>query len=234
MTIRDRIADVRGRIGRAAVSAGRDPSDVRLIAVSKTQPPEAVRSAAEAGITDFGENKAQELVHKLPVVGDLGTWHFVGALQTNKTRSVVGRVALIHSVDRIEVAEAISRRAERSGLTQPVLVQVNAAREAAKHGVDPDEAMAFAERVAALEGLDLRGLMTMPPLGRDPESSRPWFQVLADLGARLGDRLSGAAELSMGMSRDFEVAVQEGATMVRVGEAVFGARNPHDRNGPPK
>lgn len=234
MTIRDRVADVRGRIGRAAASAGRDASDVRLIAVSKTWPPEAVRSAAEAGITDFGENKAQELARKLPIVGELGTWHFVGALQTNKARSVVGKVALIHSVDRIEVAEAIARRAERSGLTQPVLVQVNVAREAAKHGVDPDEAMALAASVAGLEGVDVRGLMTMPPFGRDPESSRRWFKVLADLGAMLGDRLSGADELSMGMSNDFEVAVQEGATMVRVGEAVFGARNLHDRGEPPR
>ncbi|MDQ3784134.1 MAG: YggS family pyridoxal phosphate-dependent enzyme [Actinomycetota bacterium] len=234
MTIPDRVAEVRGRIKQAAVSGGRDASDVRLIAVSKTWSPEAVRAAAEAGVTDFGENKAQELAHKLAAVGDLGTWHFVGALQTNKARSVVGKVALIHSVDRIEVAEAISRRAERSGLSQPVLVQVNVAREPGKHGIDPDEAVDFAEGIAALEGVELRGLMTLPPFGRDPESSRPWFKKLADLGAVLRDGLPGATELSMGMSRDFEIAVQEGATMVRVGEAVFGARAPHDRDGPPK
>lgn len=230
MTISDRVAEVRGRIERAAESVGRNASGVRLIAVSKTWPPEAVQAAAEAGITDFGENKAQELAYKLPIVGDLGTWHFVGALQTNKTRSVVGKVGLIHSVDRIEVAEAISRRAQRSELLQPVLVQVNVAREPAKHGVDPDEAMAFAERVAALEGVGLGGLMTMPPFGCDPESSRPWFKKLAGLGVMLGERLPGVPELSMGMSRDFEIAIQEGATMVRVGEAVFGARSLADRS----
>ncbi len=227
MTIHDRVGEVRGRIERAAASARRDPSGIRLIAVSKTWPAEAVREAAEAGITEFGENKAQELTHKLSAVGSLGAWHFVGALQTNKARSVVGRVALIHSVDRIEVAEAIARRAERSGLSQPVLVQVNVSREPAKHGVDPDEAVAFAGCVAALEGVDLRGLMTLPPFGREPELSRPWFRKLAELGALLADVLPGAPELSMGMSRDFEVAIQEGATMVRVGEAVFGARPPH-------
>ncbi|MBA2272580.1 MAG: YggS family pyridoxal phosphate-dependent enzyme [Actinobacteria bacterium] len=225
MTIPDRIAEVRGRIERAAASTGRDASGVRLIAVSKSWPPEAVRAAAEAGISDFGENRAQELTHKLSVVGNVGTWHFVGALQTNKASLVVGKVALVHSVDRIAIAEAISRRAERSGVSQPVLVQVNVAREPAKHGVDPDEVMGFAERVAALEGIELRGLMTLPPFGRDPESSRPWFKKLAGLGAMLADRWAGAPELSMGMSRDFEIAVQEGATMVRVGEAVFGARN---------
>lgn len=229
MTISERVAEVRGRIQRAAESAGRDAAAVRLIAVSKTWPPEAVRAAAEAGVTDFGENKAQELTHKLATAGDhLGAWHFVGALQSNKARSVVGKVVLIHSIDRIEIAEAISRRAGRVGQAQAVLVQVNVAREPAKHGVDPDETIAFAERVAELDGIDLRGLMTMPPFGRDPEASRPWFGKLADLGAKLGDRMPGAAELSMGMSRDYEIAIQEGATMVRVGEAVFGERNRHD------
>ena len=228
MTISDRVAEVRGRIHRAAVSAGRDPAAIRLIAVSKTWPPEAVRAAAEAGVTDFGENKAQELARKLAVAGHLGAWHFVGALQSNKARSVVGRVVLIHSIDRIEIAEAISRRAGGVGLAQAVLVQVNLAREPAKHGVDPDEAIAFAERVAELDGIDLRGLMTMTPFERDPEASRPWFGKLADLGAELGNRVPGAVELSMGMSRDFEIAIQEGATMVRVGEAVFGDRKRQD------
>ena len=226
MTIHDRVAEVQRRIERAAASAGRDASDVRLIAVSKTWPPEAIEEAAEAGITEFAENKAQELTHKLASVGRLGTWHFVGALQTNKVRSVVGRVGLIHSVDRVEVGEAIARRADRSGLSQPVLVQVNVAREQAKHGVDPREAVAFAERIAGLDGVDVRGLMTLPPFGREPEMSRPWFRDLAGLGVLLADVLPGASELSMGMSRDFEVAIQEGATMVRVGEAVFGARSP--------
>ena len=225
MTLPERVAEVRGRIERAAASAGRDASEVRLIAVSKTWPADAVRAAARAGITDFGENKAQELTAKLELVGDVGQWHFVGALQTNKARVVVGRVVLIHSVDRMEIAEAISRRAERSGLVQPVLVQVNTAREPSKHGVDPDEAMALAGRVAGLQGIELRGLMTIPPFAPDPELSRPWFGRLAALGAQVGNRVPGACELSMGMTRDFEIAIQEGATMVRIGEAVFGARD---------
>lgn len=228
MTIQDRIAEVRARIAKAAASAGRDPDRVRLIAVSKTWPADAVRAAADAGVTDFGENKAQELAHKLKLVGDLGKWHFVGALQKNKVRLVVGRVELVHSVDRIEIAEAISRRAERLGVRQPVLVQVNVARESVKHGIDPHEAVAFAERVAGFRGVRLCGLMTMPPFGPDPEGSRPWFQQLAGLGATLNERV-GASELSMGMTRDFEVAIQEGATMVRIGEAVFGERRVQDK-----
>lgn len=228
MTIHDRVAEVRSRIAEAAASAGRDPDRIRLIAVSKNWPADAVRAAADAGITDFGENKAQELAHKLKLVGDLGKWHFVGALQTNKARVVVGRVELVHSVDRVEVAEAISRRAGRMGVTQPVLVQVNVAREPAKHGIDPREAVAFAERVAGLEGVRLCGLMTMPPFGPDPEESRRWFRKLAALGATLTDRV-GASELSMGMTRDFEIAIQEGATMVRIGEALFGERRIQDK-----
>jgi pyridoxal phosphate enzyme (YggS family) len=212
------------RIDRAARARGRDGSSVTLVAISKTFPADVVREAVAAGITDLGENRAQELKEKVSAVGAGPRWHFVGHLQTNKVRYVVGHAALLHSVDRFGLAEAVARRARNMGLVQDVLVEVNVSREAAKQGVEPPRAVALAEEVAALDGLEVRGLMTMAPFVDDPEDARPFFAELADLGATLAGRLPGATELSMGMSRDFEVAVEEGATIVRVGEAIFGPR----------
>jgi hypothetical protein len=191
--------------------------------VSKGFSVDAIERAIRAGITDLGENRAQELKQKLAVVSSPATWHFVGHLQTNKVRHVGGRVALVHSVDRLGLADALSQRARVQGLIQPVLIEVNVAGEVAKHGAEPAEAVGLAEAVDALEGLSVRGLMALAPAG-SPEAARPYFEDLAALGDRVVDRVPTAVELSMGMSGDFEVAVEAGATIVRIGEAIFGPR----------
>ncbi len=224
MTLEERIAEVRERIGAAARRAGRDPSEISLVAVSKMFPVSAIAAAADAGVTDFGENRAQDLAHKAALVGDRVHWHFVGALQRNKVRTVVGTAGLIHSVDRLEVARAISRRAEAIGTIQRVLIEVNVSGEASKAGVEPAGTRKLSEDVAALDGVELRGLMTIPPRTEDPEASRPYFERLADLRESALLSPAAASELSMGMTGDFEVAVETGATIVRIGEAIFGPR----------
>jgi pyridoxal phosphate enzyme (YggS family) len=212
------------RIERAALRVGRAREDVRVVAVTKTFPADVVLEALDAGIRDIGENRAQELRDKATVVGDRAVWHFVGQLQTNKVRHVVGIARLIHSIDRYGLAEAVARRARAIGVDQEVLIEVNIAGERTKHGVEPAGAVALAEEVAALEGVAVKGLMAIPPAGRDPEGSRGYFKELAVLRDRLVARLPEAFELSMGMTSDFEVAVEEGATIVRIGEALFGRR----------
>ncbi|CAN5615973.1 YggS family pyridoxal phosphate-dependent enzyme [soil metagenome] len=224
MTIADNLEAVNQRIARAARGAQRDPAGVSLVAVSKTHPAPVLMEALDAGVCDLGENRAQELREKAGVIGDRATWHFIGHVQTNKVRHVVGVAALVHSVDRMSVAEAVARRAEALGVSQDVLIEVNVSGEATKHGVAPEDTAAFASDVSALDGVALRGLMTMPPWPHDPEQSRPHYRRLARLRDELVSVLPGAAELSMGMTRDFEVAIEEGATIVRVGEAIFGPR----------
>ncbi len=222
--LRARVRAVRTRIDDAAARRGRDPSTVRLVAVTKAFPADVVRAALDAGIVDMGENRAQELKEKMAAVGADARWHFIGPLQTNKAKIVTANVVLVHSVDRSEVAEAIARRARAIGATQDILIEVNVAGDPAKHGVDRTRAVGLAREVDALEGIRVKGLMTMPPYPEDAEESRPYYRSLAELGAVLIDELPGAGELSMGMTRDFEVAVEEGATLVRVGEAIFGPR----------
>ncbi|HYI45950.1 MAG TPA: YggS family pyridoxal phosphate-dependent enzyme [Actinomycetota bacterium] len=217
--------EVLSRIGAAAGRSERAAASVTCVAVGKTFPADVIVRAAEAGLKDLGESRAQELKEKYAVLGDRVRWHFVGHLQTNKVRYVAGIATLIHSVDRYGVAEAIARRARSVGKTQQVLVEVNVARESAKHGADPAQAIALAQEVDELEGIEVKGLMTMAPFSEDPEEARPYFRELADLSQVLIAQLPGAAELSMGMTRDFEVAVEEGATIVRVGEAIFGPRH---------
>jgi PLP dependent protein len=225
MNLAERAAAVRERIEAAAGRAGRSPGDIVLVGVTKTFSADVCRRAIEAGVVDLGENRAQELREKSKLVNGGVRWHFIGHLQTNKVRTVVGASSLIHSVDRRELAAAISRRAEGTGITQEVLVQVNVVGDASKHGARPEHAVDLAAAVDALPGVDVRGLMTMPPYPLDPEDSRPAYKELATLGNALLEQLPSARELSMGMTRDFEVAVEEGATLVRVGEALFGARN---------
>jgi pyridoxal phosphate enzyme (YggS family) len=229
-----RLDDVRGRIIAAARRAQRDPSSVTLVAVSKTFGADMLLEAIAAGITDLGENRAQELKEKVAVIGDRAhgsaeggigiRWHFVGHLQTNKVRHVVGSVVLVHSIDRLGIAEAVARRARSLGKTQDALIEVNIASEPSKHGAAPEDAVALAEEVAAIDGIRVKGLMAMPPAAPDPDAVRPYFRRLADLRARLLQRVGDAGELSMGMSGDFEAAIEEGATIVRVGEAIFGPR----------
>jgi PLP dependent protein len=223
-SIASRLRRVLERVETAATSVGRAPESVTVVAISKTFPPAAVRAAIEAGVTDVGENRAQELRDKAAAVGTGARWHFVGNLQMNKVRYVVGTAALVHSVDRSGLAETLARRARAIGITQKVLIEVNIAAEATKHGVEPGAALDLAEAIAALPGVSVKGLMAMPPLTDDPGESRGHFKELAALSGRLTAMLPGAGELSMGMSRDFEVAVEEGATIVRIGEAIFGPR----------
>jgi pyridoxal phosphate enzyme (YggS family) len=196
----------------------RVPAGVTLVAVSKTQPAEAIREAYAAGQRDFGENYAQEWREKADALADLADlrWHFVGGLQTNKVKYLAGRVFLVHAVDREELARELSRRFAQKGAVARVLLEVNTGGEATKGGVAPGDAPALAAAVRALPGVDLRGLMCMPPPGDDP---RPHFRLLRALRDRLG-----LAELSMGMSADWEIAIAEGATIVRVGTAIFGQR----------
>jgi PLP dependent protein len=219
-----RLAGIRARIERAAVRAGRAPGEVGLVAVSKTRPADAVVAAIAAGVTDVGENYAQELVAKHAAVSAPVRWHFIGQLQTNKVKLVIGRVALIHAVDSRALLDAIARRALAAGIVQPVLLAVSAAGEARKSGVDPGAVAELAAVAAGLPGVRLEGLMTMPPDAADPEVARPFFRRLRELRDRLATAACPLPILSMGMSGDFEVAVEEGATLVRIGTSIFGPR----------
>lgn len=222
MTIALRWREVRARVDAACARANRAVTDVTLIAVSKTHPVSAIREALAAGATDFGENYAQELAEKRADLPEL-RWHFIGRLQRNKAKLVAGHVVLVHAVDTVELAQELAKRA--GGVLQPVLISVNVAGEDTKGGVTPATAPDLARALAAVPGIRLDGLMTMPPPADDPEASRPAFLALAALRDRLAQDLGVPLPvLSMGMSGDFEVAIACGATHVRVGTAIFGAR----------
>jgi hypothetical protein len=220
------VAAVRARLADAARRAGRDPDQVCLVAVSKTVDLGRVRAAVAAGVRALGENRVQEAREKRAILGRPVPWHLIGHLQTNKVRDALATFDLIESLDRLELAEALARRAESEDRTVDVLVQVNVGDEAQKGGFGPAELPAALERLIRLPRLRLRGLMTIPPLPRDPEDSRPHYRELRKLFEAARDWGVGPEwrELSMGMSGDFEVAIEEGATIVRVGTAVFGPR----------
>ncbi len=222
MSVATRLDAIRAQVEAAARGAGRDPASVTLIAVSKLQPAEAIREAYAAGQRDFGENYAQELRDKLAALADLDgiRWHAIGPLQTNKAKYVAGRVTLVQTLDRVELARELVRRAGPGGVD--ALVEVNVAGEAQKHGVLPAELPSRLAELRAVDGLRVRGLMCIPPAAEDPEASRPYFSRLRALR---DERLPGGL-LSMGMSADFSIAIAEGATHVRVGTAIFGARPP--------
>lgn len=226
-SIAERWQTVRARVDAACARAGRSPAEVTIVAVSKLHPASAVREAAAAGATDFGENYAQELADKRRDLGaDLThlRWHFIGRLQRNKAKLVAGQVALVHAVDTRELADELAKRA--AGVVQPLLLAVNLAGEATKGGVPPEAAPALAQAIAAIGGVRIDGLMTMPPPAGDPEASRPVFEALRRLRDQLADVLGRPLPvLSMGMSDDFEVAIACGATHVRIGTAIFGARS---------
>ena len=219
-----RLAEVDGRIRAAAARAERDPTEVRLIAVSKAKPAELIRAAFAAGQRDFGENYVQELVQKRGALSDLEgiRWHFIGGLQRNKARQVVD-VALVQSVDRGELGVELERRARAGGKRIDVLVEVNLGGEAQKSGCSPDVLPGLLDQLRALDALAVQGLMTVPPLDAEADRTRLLFRELARLRDRHREAL-GRGELSMGMSHDFEEAIEEGATLVRVGTAIFGAR----------
>jgi PLP dependent protein len=224
-SIAERIGALRARLAGACARAGRDPAEVTLIAVAKRHAPAAIEEAAAAGVVDIGESYAQELASKQAAVRDPGAirWHFVGRLQRNKVKQVIGRVALVHAVDSERLAAEIDRRAREAALVQPVLLAVNLGGEEQKSGVAPDRAEALAGAIGGLAGVELRGLMTMPPPG-DPERIRVHFRALRELRDRLASADRPLPDLSIGMSGDLEVAVEEGATLVRVGTAIFGPR----------
>ena len=226
------------RMSHAAMRAGREPQDVRLIAVSKTVPAEAVVKALEIGLRDFGENRVQEFRAKLDVIrtivggasegralkGYRPRWHLIGHLQKNKAKTAVELFDMIHSVDSAELAEALNKAAENIGKTQKILIQVKLSDEDTKYGIKQDNVIDLLDVVRTMGHLRVEGLMTIPPFWEDPEKVRPYFRELREVRDRaeaMGVRLP---ELSMGMSHDFEVAIEEGATMVRVGTAIFGER----------
>lgn len=228
MSIPARLSAVRERIDAAARSAGRDPSSVRLVAVSKTFPIDAIRAAYAAGQRDFGENRVQEALQKMSGSADLLIrWHLLGHLQTNKARKAAPAFAVIQSVDSVELLGKLDEAAAEAGAVPELLIQVDLAGEATKFGAPPAEVPRLFEAAAACRAARVVGLMTLPPAPDTPEDARPWFRrmrTLRDEWLASGTPASMLRELSMGMSGDFEVAVQEGATMVRVGTAIFGSR----------
>jgi pyridoxal phosphate enzyme (YggS family) len=227
MAIADNLKTISDRIHAAAVKAGRDPAAVRLVAVSKTKPATAIADAARAGQRLFGENYVQELVAKTREVTEPVEWHFIGHLQSNKVRQLAGLVTMIHSVDRLSLAQEIDRQWGKLGRVCDVLIEVNIACEETKCGTSTAKVLDLVRQVADLSHVRIRGLMTMPPFFDDPEGARLYFRELR----RIAEEIAASAiprvemaELSMGMSGDFEVAIAEGATLVRVGSAIFGER----------
>jgi hypothetical protein len=228
MSIARNLEMIRARIAAAARAAGREPSTVRLVAVSKTHPAALVDEAARAGQQLFGENYVQEFTAKAAEVAMPVEWHFIGHLQSNKVRQIAGKISLVHSVDRLSLAEEIDRQWGKLGQACPVLIEVNVAGEATKSGTTAAAALELVRSVAALPHVRIVGLMTMPPFFDDPEAARPYFRELRALAAAIErEAIPGVVmrELSMGMSGDFEVAIEEGATLVRVGTAIFGERH---------
>jgi PLP dependent protein len=219
--IRANLEAVHERVARACERAGRKPDDVLLIAVSKTVEPERIRLAVTAGVQALGENRVQEAKDKVATLGRPVPWHLIGSLQTNKARDAVELFDWIHSVDREELARELDRRAHQRERRVKVLVQVNVGEERQKGGIHPAELKGLLEAMMAFPNLDVRGLMCIPPAAETAEASRPWFKRLRDLRDA-----AGLEHCSMGMSGDFEVAIEEGATMVRVGTAIFGPRAP--------
>lgn len=215
--------EVQDRVAAATARVGRDPDDVTLVAVSKGHPAAAIEPVYEAGHRDFGESRAQELVAKAEQLPSDIRWHFIGPLQRNKVRLVRPTAVLLHSMDRFNLAAAWLKG---PGLPPPVLLQVNVGREPQKKGVDPDEAAGELEAMCAL-GLEVRGLMTIPPQVADADEARPYFAELEALRDQLRTPEADLSILSMGMTDDFEIAIEEGSTMIRVGRAIFGERETH-------
>jgi len=227
MSIADNLKTVMDRIAFAAKRAGRDPSSIRLVAVTKTVDVESIRQVVTAGASILGENRVQEAREKIEKLGSLARWHLIGHLQSNKAKYAVKLFDLIHSVDNLELARELDKQAAKIGKIQDVLIEVSIAGEAAKAGVTMQDVAVLVREAAKLKNISIKGLMTMPPYSEEPENSRPFFRKLRELAETIKKENIPAVsmnELSMGMSGDFEIAVEEGATMVRVGTAIFGER----------
>ncbi len=225
--VADRFHEIQRRVRAACERSGRDPKDVTLIAVSKTKPVSDVREAYEVGARDFGENKVQEILEKYPQLPEDIRWHMIGHLQTNKVRQVVEKVCLIHSVDSIKLAGEISKESQRQGITTPMLLEVNVAEEETKFGFRLDETEGALRKISQLENIKVCGLMTIAPFVEEAEENRQIFRIFhqfyVDMKSKNIDNVNMSI-LSMGMTGDFEVAIEEGATMVRVGTGIFGVR----------
>lgn len=225
--VTENIAEVNAKIAAACRRVGRDRSEVTLIAVSKTKPESMIEEAYEVGQRDFGENKVQEICRKKDLLPEDIRWHMIGHLQRNKVHQVVGKACLIHSVDSLRLAEAINREAEKRGVEVPVLVEVNVAQEESKFGVSTEETITLVEQMSRLKYIQIRGLMTIAPYVENPEENRSVFRKLKQLSVDIAVKNINNVNmsvLSMGMTNDYEVAIEEGATMVRVGTGIFGER----------
>ena len=229
MSVRENLELVREQLAAACSRAGRKPEEVRLVAIAKTKPADMVREAFAAGQTIIGESYVQEFVDKVETIAEPVEWHFVGALQTNKVKYLAGKVALIHSVDRLHLAEEIDRQWGKIGAAADILIQLNLGHELTKSGTSEEELEALVREIVQFPHLRIRGLMTLPPYIENPEEVRPYFRHLRELARHIeGLAIPGVEmrELSMGMTHDFEVAIEEGATLIRVGTAIFGMRRP--------
>ena len=225
--IRQNIDRIEERICRACERAGRDRHSVTLICVTKTKPLEMLKEAYEYGQRNFGENKVQEICRKAPELPEDIHWHMIGHLQRNKVKQVIGTAAMIHSVDSLRLAQTISAEAVKAGIVMPVLIEVNMAGEDSKYGISPDETETLVRQISELEGIRVKGLMTIAPYTEDAQTNRPYFKGLRELSVDIGQKCIdnvSMSVLSMGMTGDFEVAIEEGATMIRVGTGIFGER----------
>ena len=227
MMIKEQLEEVRERVNAACLRAGRDPKSVTLVAVSKTKPAQAVQEAYEAGARDFGENKVQEILQKQPALPQDIRWHMIGHLQRNKVHQVIGKAVLIHAVDSLRLAEQIEQEAAKRNLDVDVLLEINVAKEESKYGFFLEDAEEAIRQISSLPHVHIKGLMTIAPFVENPEENRGIFQKLYQFSVDINDKNIDNVTmgvLSMGMSGDFEVAIEEGATMVRVGTSIFGAR----------
>lgn len=229
MDLESNIKDINKRIKEAAESVGRDPGDIRLVAVTKRVEPERIKQALTLGFNRFGENYAQEFRDKSKILENEAEgaieWHFIGQLQKNKVKYVVGNVELIHSLDSLSVAREINKRAETMEIRVPVLIEVDTSGEESKGGIAPSQLRDFLNELSSLSSIEVCGLMTMPPYFNDVEMARPYFSRLREIRDGLLPEFPQLKDLSMGMSGDFEIAIEEGATIIRVGSAIFGDRN---------
>jgi hypothetical protein len=224
LAIKENLMRVRERIERAARKVGRDPNEIKLVAVSKTVEVARIKEAVEAGVSILGENYVQEAQKKIEEIGRSVSWHFIGHLQSNKAKYAIRLFDMIHSLDSLPLAEELNRRAAQSDRVIPVMIEVNLSKEATKFGADEERMLSLAKRIQNLKHLSLEGVMTMPPYFDSPEMSRPYYIALRELKESMAKEGILMKELSMGMSNDFEIAIEEGATYVRVGTAIFGPR----------
>lgn len=226
MSIRENLLKVLEQISRAAIKAGRKPEEIKLVAVTKTIPPQTILQAIEAGVKIIGENKAQEARDKYQIIKDRVIWHFIGNIQRNKVKYIVQFASCVHSLCDFNVAHEFNSRLEKIDKKMDFLIEVNLSQEPSKYGLMENEVLNFLHQISYLKHINIRGLMTMPPFFEDPEFARPFFIKLRQLKDQLQkEGFHNITELSMGMSNDFQVAIEEGATLVRIGTAIFGPRS---------